>query len=414
VYVAGMRAGTRYVLRHVVTSGSHSTAAAPLPFTTGKPPAGLRITPFTVKQAPAAGADLAANVIFHSLVPTLPPTVANPLATDLDGHLVWYYDTLHSGLTTIWPVRIIAGGTVLLLGQDRYATADDVLREVDLAGNPVRETNIAAVNAQLGRRGQEPIYTFHHDALRLPNGDTAVLGGTQNRINGQNVTSDMIIVLDPNLQVVWTWDVLDHLTPPATFPPGTPRGQTPCCAPDINAIDWTHANGLDWSPQDGDLILSFRQTSLVIKIAYQNGHGPGTVMWRLGQGGDFTAHSSDPHPWFSGQHNPTWVNATTLVVYDDGIVRCQGGKVKGCETRGQVWKLDVAHHVATPVLNVNLGRFWLALGSAQALPNGNFTFAGGYLPPSQESEFRPNGAQVYALTTAVPVYRAYRLTGLSF
>jgi hypothetical protein len=137
-------------------------------------------------------------------------------------------------------------------------------------------------------------------------------------------------------------------------------------------------------------------------------------VWRLGLGGTFTAHSSDPFPWFSGQHNATLVSPTSMVVFDDGLIRCQAGKVKGCQSRGQEWTLDEQHHVATPVLNVNLGSFWLALGSAQALPNGNLTFAGGYAPPSRESEFRPNGTKVYELDTAVPEYRAYRLTGLSF
>jgi hypothetical protein len=64
VLVAGMRPGTRYLLRHVVSGGSRRATSSPLPFTTGKPPAGLKITSFTVKQAPSAQALPNGNLTF--------------------------------------------------------------------------------------------------------------------------------------------------------------------------------------------------------------------------------------------------------------------------------------------------------------------------------------------------------------
>ena len=411
VLVAGMRPGTRYFLRHVLSGGTASAAST---FTTGKIPAGLRISPFTVKRAPTSKDDPTSAVIFDALIPSPARAFANPMATDLSGQVVWYYDTLHSDLTNIWPVHILPGGTVLLLGLDRYHTSgDDVLREVDLAGNIVRETNIDAVNVQLARRGQEPIYMFHHDALRLPNGDTAVLGATQNRVAGHNVMSDMVVVLDSNFQVVWTWDTFDHFTPPAKWSAGTATCSVLCALPDQGSIDWTHGNGIGWSPADGNLIVSFRNISSVIKIAYQNGHGNGTVLWRLGKGGDFSIKSSDPYPWFSLQHNATFISPTTLLIFDDGNTRCQNGKVKGCQSRGQVYTLDEQHHVATLVVNANLGSFWQALGSAQGLPDGDSFYAGGFSPPSREVEVRPNSTIGYELDSPVAVYRAYWVAGLS-
>ncbi|MGH2408952.1 MAG: aryl-sulfate sulfotransferase, partial [Chloroflexota bacterium] len=292
VLVAGMRPSTSYVLRHVVAGGAPST---PLNFTTGKPPTDLKITTFTVGQAPTAQADPTSQVIFHALIPNFPPKVANPIGTDLSGHLVWYYDTLRSGLTNIWPVHSLPGGTALILGKDKYdPKGDNVLREIDLAGDTVRETNIDVVDAQLSRRGQEPIYMFHHDAIRLPNGDTAVLGATQKKFNGQDVMSDMAVVLDSNLQVVWTWDMFNHFTPPATFPASSGTRSVLGALPDPKSHDWTHGNALDYSAQDGDLLISFRNISTVLKVNYQHGHGDGNVVWRLGKGGDFTIKSSDP------------------------------------------------------------------------------------------------------------------------
>ena len=104
----------------------------------------------------------------------------------------------------------------MLGGRDSHRTLGlDVLREIDLAGNPLRETNIDAVNAQLKARGQEIIYGFHHEFSRLPSGDIVTLGWTQRTIDvGGTPTryaGDMLLVLDDDLQVVWTWDAFDHL-----------------------------------------------------------------------------------------------------------------------------------------------------------------------------------------------------------
>jgi arylsulfate sulfotransferase len=422
VLVAGMRPGTTYMLQDVVSSGATSTPSPQVRFTTGKPEAGLMIPKFTVKQAPTAQSDQATPLTFHALNAGVPPnlqaSLANPVATDLQGTVVWYYDVPHSGLALIWPVRILSSGTVLLFGRDQYhKVGDNVFREVNLAGNTVRETNIDAVNAQLAARGVEKIYAFHHDALRLPNGDTAVLGSTMKKISGQDVTSDMVVVLDANLQVTWTWDAFDHLTPPAKWPAAAPTCiQTGpfglCPLPDIQAKDWTHGNALAWDASDNDLLLSFRNLSLTFKLDYANGKGSGKVLWKLGMGGDFTVKSSVPSPWFTNQHNPNFFNATTLVVFDDGNTRCQNGSVKGCDSRGQVWKVDQTNHTATLQLNADLGFFWQALGSAQGLANGNFFFTGGYSPPSREEEFTAAGTKVFEVDLPLAEYRVYRLAAL--
>ena len=418
VLVAGMRPSTAYVLRHVVSTDTAGTPSAPLSFTTGRPPVGLRIATFTVKQAPSAQADLKSPVIFHMLNPDPSPTLANPLATDLGGNLVWYYDTQRSGLTEIWPTRVLSGGTFLIYGRDRSrTTGDDVFREVDLAGDTVRETTIDAVNAQLAGRGQSPIYSFHHDALRLPNGYTAVLGAAQKKVADHEVEGDMVVVLDTNLQVTWAWNAFDHLTVPTTLPSGAVAcandGASLCALPDPKAFDWTHANDIGWSAPDGDLTVSLRNLSLLIKIAYQNGHGNGSIVWRLGNGGDFALKSADPSPWFSHQHNAYLVDPGTVVLFDNSNLRCGAVKAAGCQSRGQVYKLDQQHDTATLLFDADLGSFWQALGSAQRLSNGDFTFAGGYAPPSRAVEFRPDGTKVYELDSPLAEYRAYRLGGLS-
>jgi len=62
------------------------------------------------------------------------------------------------------------------------------LREVDLAGNIVRETNAGAVAEQLASRGihsdcrrggKECVSGFHHEAIRLPNGHRLAIAGLE-------------------------------------------------------------------------------------------------------------------------------------------------------------------------------------------------------------------------------------------
>ena len=198
--------------------------------------------------------------------------------------------------------------------QARPASAGaNTLREVDLAGDTLRETNVDAVNAELAALGQHSITDFNHDAQRLPNGDTAVLATTPRTINVKGKPTpykgDMVLVLDQNFQVAWAWDPFNWLNVHRL----PTLGEGPS--------DWTHANSIAWSPADGNLIVSLRSQDWVIKIDYANGTGDGHVIWRLGQGGDFRINSTDPSPWFSHQHDVRYINDTTLVLFDNGNTR---------------------------------------------------------------------------------------------
>src|SRR5262249_42833643 len=185
-----------------------------------------------------------------------------------------------------------------------------------------------AVNAQLAARGQPSVIGFHHDAQRLPNGDTAVLakviqtvdvGGTPTDYVG-----DMVIVLDQDFQVQWTWNAFDYLDTSRLPPDGEGPG------------DWLHSNAVNYSPADGNLIVSVRNQDWVIKIDYRNGAGDGHIVWRLGQDGDFTTDSSDPYPWFTHQHNANYLPDGTLILFDNGNTRVDSGAAD-TSSRGKVW-----------------------------------------------------------------------------
>lgn len=424
-FVAGMLPNTTYQMRHVFSDG---TGSAPVLFTTGAIPADVSIPAFTVPQAPGPGSALDQDMVFHQLLqptPQCPPLVA----TDLQGRVTWYYGLSGSGLSVAKAGQsLVPGGTLLLNGIDQYTpvpTAPNVLREIDLAGNPVRETNIAAVNAQLNALGYEPVHAFHHDVQRLPDGTTAALAYTERSfdIGGTptNYVGEMVLVLDSDFRVQWAWDAFDHLDVnrgPVLGEVTLPGSPEPTNAvPALPAVDWLHVNALALSPADGNLVLSLRHQDWVIKIDYRNGAGDGHVVWRLGQGGDFALNAADTDAWFSHQHNAHYIDDHTLILFDNGNTRQAANP--NAHSRGQVWALDETAMTASPAVNIDLGNYSFRLGSAQRLSNGNYSFMSGSqgaAPPplqfGQTIEALPDGAVNYVLQFPRAEYRSYRLRTL--
>ena len=250
--VAGMLPNTTYMMRHVLDNGKVST---PLTFTTGSLPTDLTFPTFTVQQAPATGTDLSQNLIFHAAVANGSTTTSDvtTLATDLNGNITWYYDPMANNFPG-YALNLEPDGIVTMLGGTAVGVAGgfDTAREVDLAGDTLRETNINAVNAELAKLGQPSIIDFDHEVTLLPNGDMAVLATTQKIVTHKGhptkYNGDMVLVLDQNFQVAWVWNAFNWLS---TSRLGT-DGEGP--------LDWLHGNSIGYSPADGDLIVSLRRT----------------------------------------------------------------------------------------------------------------------------------------------------------
>jgi hypothetical protein len=312
---------------------------------------------------------------------------------------------------------------------------------VNLLGNTLRETNVSRVAEQLASRGiaslckkngQQCVSSFHHDAIRLPNGHTLVLAtlermfpdGAQGSKDPVDIMGDLVVELDEDLQVAWVWNSFDHLDlkraskidEKCQLGPGK-AGCTPVFLAD-QANGWLHSNSLHYVAGSGDLLISIPEQDWVIKIDYKDGKGSGKVLWRLGEGGDFTVKSSDPDPWFSFQHDARIeaAGSTRLVVFDDGQRRKK--KHPEANNRGQVWALDEKARTATLVYNVDLGAYAIAMGSAQRLSNGGYTFESGLInlgpsPYSRTTETSPDGKIAYGqqLEGGV-IYRSYRVSDM--
>ncbi|MFO0959297.1 MAG: aryl-sulfate sulfotransferase [Isosphaeraceae bacterium] len=393
VIVAGLLPNTNYLMRHVSAGGLVSPARQ---FRTGTLPGYLSFPTFAVQKPEAARSGLDRQLVLHIGV-NPPPGTVNTVATNLSGNIVWYYDPVTNGFPGYAPT-LVNGGTVLMLGgkQDGVGGAD-TLREIDLAGNGLRETNIRAVNSQLAAMGLPSIDDFNHEARRLPDGRTAVLSTSARTIvvNGKPTLykGDMILVLDQDFRVAWAWDPFRWLDT-NRLPTGGEK-----------TTDWTHGNSIAWSPTDGNLIVSMRSQDWVLKINYDRGAGDGHVVWRLGEGGDFAIQSSVRSPWFTHQHDARYIDDTTLALFDNGNTR--QATLPGSNSRGQVLALDERNMLATLTLNADMGNYAPAVGSSQRLPDGSLAFNSGFA--QQTIVVRPDGSKLYVQKMNMPglQYRSY-------
>ena len=106
--------------------------------------------------------------------------MTNSLATDLNGNLVWYYPGDVTFIT-----RPEAGGYFFGIVENQAGDqSQQIVREFDLTGMTVLETNAARVNEQLAAMGKRPISAFHHEARRLPDGRILPLIWVQSFHNG--------------------------------------------------------------------------------------------------------------------------------------------------------------------------------------------------------------------------------------
>jgi arylsulfate sulfotransferase len=408
-YLAGMLADTAYTAHHTLDTGSAFVTSADVPFTTGDLPPGL-YSDTILMPSPAGVSD-------HILLGS--PLSAHPVANDLAGNVLWYGPNDISDLTRteaggdMWGVVEVQGGV----------PAQQIVRKFDLTGMTLLETNAARVNEQLTAMGKRQITAFHHEARPLPDGRVAVLGDVEQILTDVqgpgpiDVVGDMIVVLDKDLNVIWTWDTFDNLdvnrlavlgeTCPSACPPTM-------LAPTGN--DWTHGNAIQLTP-DGNLLYSSRHQDWLIKVAYNFGEGDGHVIWRLGRDGDFAINSTDPYPWFSHQHdgNFEFSDPSKLLVFDDGNTRV--AVMNGGNSRGQVLQIDEQNRVATPVLNADLGVYAAAVGSAEKLRDGNYHFDAGFVQEnntidSYSFEVNPSGQIVYDAHQNTILYRTFRMTDM--
>jgi arylsulfate sulfotransferase len=318
VFVAGMLANTDYQMQALVKLDDGVTFQdQEHTFATGAPQRSAAVqTATTSGFTPQPGIEL-----FDTLIPNEP---AQAFATDLQGRVLWTYTYQGSYLDAVQGVKLLPDGNFLVMISFASSVPNniaanppsgtiDAVREVDLAGDTIRQLTMDQLNQSLAAEGYNlQLRGFHHDVLPLPNGDIVLLADmikpmvVAGYAGTTDVLGDVLVDVDKNFKPIWVWNTFDHMDVnrhPFGFP------------------DWTHGNALLYSADDQNLLFSMRQQNWIIKIDFQDGNGSGNILWRLGPGGDFKLVGGvDPTDWFYGQHGPNFFTPNTTGVFQLGIM----------------------------------------------------------------------------------------------
>ena len=393
VLVAGMRASTTYHMLPSVQCASGTLTGQDLTFQTGALPS-IPVPQMTVtRPSPSTSSPENPGIeLIHVVAPGQNKIQA--YVTDRDANPIWYYDVGSASGNYPFAVKLLPNGHVILSidssSNGSISSGNSTLREIDLAGNTIREMDTAALDQKTQAAGYDFTPTFyHHDVLPLDNGHVIVLVNTLKDFTDLtglpgtiHVLGDALIDLDSNWNPVWSWNGFDHLDVNRHLF-GLPAGS--------DVLDWTHGNGLAYSASDGNLLLSMRHQSWVLKIDYNNGTGTGNILWRLGYQGDFAltvggVPTTDPSEWFSFQHFPSIVSQTgsqtTVAIWDNGdsrVVNTGGGECgpppsPACYSRSTIFEVDESAMVADLLWDTLPGYFSIWGGSINQLANQNVEF----------------------------------------
>lgn len=362
VLVAGMHPATTYHMRAVVRTSSGTFRDTDHIFTTGAPPPGtIPVTTVTMNGTPAGGVELL------DLAFSRGEYLASVL--DLDGSILWYY-AYDQTLGFPYALRPMPNGDMAIV----IGTAH--LREVDLTGTTVHELTLDQLNAKLAANSFGlQVTALHHDVLPMPNGHMLLITEEQRPVllagdtTPTTLRGDDVIDLDPSFNPVWTWSAFDHLD----------VNRRP-----MDPVDWTHSNALIYSPADHNLLLSMRHQHWVLKLDYQDGHGSGAILWRLGPDGDFRLDSSDSQQWFYGQHFAVFADNTqlqspiSLALFDNRATNSAGTTCETdngvCYSRAVILRIDESAMSATIQWQDRLNLYSLWGGSIETLPNGDVEY----------------------------------------
>ena len=248
-----------------------------------------------------------------------------------------------------------------------------------------------------------------HDYLLLPNGHALLFANDVEPVDmsqvvaGGNpdasVTGLVLQELDASKNVIFQWRTWDYLPITASYIDLTQP-----------TVDLIHGNGIALDA-DGNILLSMRHLSSIVKINRQTGD----IIWTLGgKLGSFTfinEHASNAPTYFSYQHDVEVLPNGDITLFDNG------NQHSPTYSRGAEYKLDLQNMTATlvweyrhtPDIATNSG------GSVQRLPNGN-TMIGWSVGGSTKSnpiltEVHPDNttALEFFLPTGQFSYRCYKL-----
>lgn len=421
VLVAGMRANSQYHMQAIIAYANGQTVTSPdSTFNTGGLPSDLASLSLSVSTpnglTPQPGVELLDPV--NNGTP-------KPYAVDLQGNVIWYYPWAdYNPNAQIDGFKIMPNGHyIAVIGALSSEPLTGIptgtpieVREIDLAGNIVKQLTLDDLNTRLTNAGYSvTLADFHHDVEVLPNGHWLILANTLQNVSGTVILGDVVVDVDTNFNPVFVWNEFDHFDTnrrPIGFP------------------DWTHSNAVVYSPTDGNFIVSSRHQSWVVKVNYQNGAGDGSILWTLGYQGSFSlVNGTSPTDWQYGQHYPNFVGPNSAGVFsitmmDNGYGRmfpggqCGTGSNPPCYTTVPIFQLDENAQTATIQWRHTLppALYSYYAGNAEVLANGDVEYdLCGLATGSEIDEVTQDANQtlVWSLVTnGNAQYRAFRMPSL--
>lgn len=205
-------------------------------------------------------------------------------------------------------------------------------------------------------------------------------------------------------ELVFSWDILDHVNPADSEVPASDASSSG------GVWDAYHMNSIDEGP-NGELLISTRNMWAVYDIFRRNGR----IRWQLG--GKKSAFTFGPNADFFWQHDARFRPGRRISMFDDGCCSQPDGTPEQ-ESHGLILNLDFAHRRATvdqtyyhaPPL------FSASQGNTQALPHGNQFIGWGqnsyYSEYAYPGNSQNNGEQNLLYDAKMPgsdiSYRAFR------
>jgi len=242
----------------------------------------------------------------------------------------------------------------------------------------------------------------NHDFQLLPNGHALMLCYSSHIIDMSqivdgghptaNITGAVIQELDVHKNVIFQWRSIDYI-------PITDSYQR------LNRakIAYIHVNSIELDETDGNIILSCRETSEVIKISRVTGE----VMWRMGaKQNEFTFINEHPETaprHFKLTHDARRHANGHLTIFDNGADKKD---MERTYSRAVEYDLDEENKTATMVWEYRNDPDFLALsgGNCTRLANGNTIIRWGGAAKTGDAaamtEADPNGDLVYEIWPA--------------
>lgn len=335
IAVMGMRPNREHtIVVHVSTpSGKMNEQSEPIVFTT--PPVPDSFPPIsTILAEPekmVPGVTVFAVNLWRDDVSML--DYGYIIAMDEMGRVVWFCNTQDR----IADMQILSNGNILYQhGSYR------VLREIDIMGRDIR-TWYTSNLTESPNDGAIPVAvdTLHHAVSELPNGNFLSLSTELREFDAYpssekdpdapwhpaDVVCDIVVEFDPDTGEVVSRLPLADLLDPKRFGFMALGGfwkDKYDSQLQIVSRDWSHANALQFLPEENAILVSFRHLDCVMKIDWTTHK----IQWILGDpsgwGQAWEKYLLKPKGevrWSYHQHAPQVTANGTLVMYDNGNFR---------------------------------------------------------------------------------------------